>query len=37
MQAGRAVGDGFVRLNFATSGAVLTEICDRMSAALDQG
>jgi cystathionine beta-lyase len=37
MQAGRAVGEGFVRLNFATSGAVLTEICDRMSAALEQG
>ena len=33
----RAVGDGFVRLNFATSGAVLTEICDRMSAALGNG
>ena len=37
IQAGRAVGDGFVRLNFATSGAVLTEICDRMTAALDRG
>jgi cystathionine beta-lyase len=37
MHAGRAVGDGFVRLNFATSGAVLAEICDRMSAALDRG
>jgi cystathionine beta-lyase len=37
MQAGRAVGEGFVRLNFATSGAVLAEICDRMSAALDRG
>ncbi len=32
--AARAGGDGFVRLNFATSAAVLTEICDRMSAAL---
>lgn len=28
-------GDGFARLNFATSGAVLSEICDRMAAALD--
>ncbi len=37
LQAGRAIGDGFVRLNFATSGPVLTEICDRMSAALDRG
>jgi cysteine-S-conjugate beta-lyase len=37
LQVGQAVGDGFVRLNFATSGAVLTEICDRMSAALDRG
>jgi cysteine-S-conjugate beta-lyase len=37
LQAGRAIGDGFVRLNFATSGAVLTEICDRMTAALDRG
>jgi cystathionine beta-lyase len=37
MQAGRAIGEGFVRLNFATSGSVLTEICDRMSAALDRG
>ncbi len=36
-QTGRAVGDGFVRLNFATSGAVLTQICDRMSAALEEG
>lgn len=31
---GRASGDGFVRLNFATSSAVLTEVCDRMAAAL---
>ena len=33
----QAGGDGFVRLNFATSGAVLTEICDRMGAALKGG
>ncbi len=37
MHPGRATGHGFVRLNFATSGAVLTEICDRMSAALERG
>lgn len=32
-------GDGFARLNFATSPAVLTEICERMAAAVraDQG
>lgn len=29
-------GDGFARLNFATSGAVLSEICDRMAAAVNQ-
>jgi len=28
------IGRGFARLNFATSRAVLTEICDRMAAAL---
>ncbi len=33
----QAGGGGFVRLNFATSGAVLTEICDRMGAALSNG
>jgi cysteine-S-conjugate beta-lyase len=31
-----AGGAGFVRLNFATSRAVLKEICDRMAAALEQ-
>ncbi len=30
------IGRGFARLNFATSGAVLTEICDRMAAALER-
>jgi cystathionine beta-lyase len=31
---GGAGGEGFVRLNFATSPMVLTEICERMAAAL---
>ena len=30
-----ANGEGFVRLNFATSRAVLREMCDRMAAALE--
>lgn len=29
-------GEGFARLNFATSGAVLKEICDRIGVALEQ-
>ncbi len=29
-------GEGFARLNFATSGALLTQICDRMAAAVQQ-